>query len=106
MEADFFDDINETERLAKRFIQHHSIRECILYYTNYKLSDMVASAEDKKEELMMHMDDMIEFSNELLYKLEQWENYSLCHKVKEKAAQFNQEFMQILEHLDKVDKYK
>jgi hypothetical protein len=99
MQSDYFDNMKEVEKAANIFINHHSIRECIWYYTSKTLSNIVATTEDKQTELIMQWQDKDDFVSELLCQLEEWELYDLCKKVKEKSDQFDEELQIIFDSL-------
>ena len=100
MQSDFFTPMQDTINMANRWCRFESVRDCVLYFTNMTLSDMVASEEDRLEALLWNWDQLDDTYEFMIDQLEYWEQYELCHKVKLKHQQFEQELKKIAEHME------
>ena len=103
-EADFFSPYSDMMTEANIFIAHKDARDYFYYRTEFTIKDVIKDVPDKLTELEMIRMDLTKYADGLLQRLEGYEEYEMCKRVKDSMRQYYHEIFKMQMDLEKLDK--
>ena len=89
---------------ANIFVSHGDAKDYFFYRTEFTIKDVLKDVPDPLSELEMIRMDLTMYVDSLLQKLEEYEEYEWCGRVKEQMRKLYHELFKMQMRLEKLDK--
>ncbi len=89
---------------ANIFVSHQDAKDYFFYRTEFTIRQVIKDVPDPLSELEMIRMDLTMYADSLLQKLEEYEEYEWCGRVKEQMRTLYHELFKMQMHLEKLDK--
>ncbi len=93
--TDFFFDIEEAQKQAKRFINHQDFKSYVWYEYERTLAEKLSDKDDPLSELELIRFSMRVYIDDILDVLAAYEQYELCNELKEHHRKLYHECFQM-----------
>lgn len=89
---------------ANIFVSHTDAKDYFFYRTEFTIRQVLKDVPDPLSELEMMRMDLTMYADSLLQKLEEYEEYEWCGRVKEQMRKLYHEIFKMQMNLEKLDK--
>ncbi len=103
-ESDFFSPYSDLMVESNIFVSHKDARDYFYYRTEFTIKDVIKDVPDKLSELEMIRMDLTRYADSLLQRLEGYEEYEMCKRVKDSMRRYYHEIFKMQMDLEKLDK--
>ena len=103
--SDFFDPFHDLLTEAQIFCAHKDAKDYFYYRTEFTIKQALDSAIlSQIDEVQLIKQDLTRYADTLLEKLEGFEEYEWCKRVKDQTRKLYQELFEMQMKMEKLDK--
>ncbi len=103
-ESDFFSTYSDLMTESNIFVSHKDARDYFYYRTEFTIKQALHGVPDQLSELEMIRMDLTRYADGLLQRLEGYEEYEMCKRVKDQMRSIYHEIFKMQMDLEKLDK--